>query len=206
MPTVAGRDDGFTMAAAPPALEGYSGLPEDVVAALRELGLAPEGGRLLFTERFVGFERLREWVQPLGDGAQAIDFVLAGELTFYSDPGALPGACTFSTRMNRSPNGILVTYVDVGLINQGDVFILDRPVANENPTFFQLGGLALEPNRPQHLLLVVVDGRATAFVNGTLAFDRVPVVPRGGEFGLALISNSPGQRCEARNVWAFTLR
>jgi hypothetical protein len=186
-------------------LDNYNGAPDDVVKVLKDAGLIPDGGRLLFTEEFVGMTRVGDWFMPLGAARRVTNGVLAGELTFYADRQGLPQQCQLSLRIQRDPQRNLArSFTDVGLTSRGDVFLHDTVDGEEFPSVNEREPLNLAMGEAHHFLVIAYGDKVTVYVNGERVFDRVEVPVRGGVMGLSMQSNTSGTRCEGRKLWGYT--
>ncbi len=186
-------------------LEHYDAEPADAVDELFELGIIPTRGRLLFEEDYAWFEGKGNWFTALARRSPHTDVVMAGELTFrVGAPGEFE-RCNLSFRISANKQGQATTYIDVAIVDGGDVVVLDYSKEGEDATTFEYATLGLDLAEPHHLLIVALDDALTVYVDGQRVFDQLEVVERAGTFGIALVSQDSKSRCEGRNIWVYQL-
>lgn len=160
-------------------------------AELASLGFVPAGGVRLFTEPLVFADGNSGYV-PLARRSNIQNSVFSAELSMsQNSPDA---GCQIITRLGTDTNAA------VGLTAAGEVFVLDFTSATGPATTNQLVALGLDMTQPHHVIAIFMDDEVTVFVNGELAFDRVPVSISAGSFGYGVFGTG---RCEARNVWVY---
>jgi hypothetical protein len=184
------------------SLTEFAGDSEDALAELESLGIIPSGTTFIFGEDFAFFSGQGNWFQPLASDSPRQNIVLAGELTFTVGDTNEFEICTLTSRINRNNQGDAVTYVDVGLVNDGTVAIIDRFSETEDLNFM-VADQIYDLDEPHHLLITMIDDQANVYVDGELAIASFTVAPRAGTYGIALTGEGPNARCEGRNIWAY---
>lgn len=186
-------------------VENYNGDPQDVIEELFTLDVIPTRGRLLFEEDYAWFEGEGNWFTPLARRSPKTDVIMAGELTFrVGAPGEFE-RCNLSLRIETNNQGQATTYIDVAIVDGGDVLALDYSKPGEDATTFEYATLGLDLDDPHHLLIVALEDTLTVYVDGERVFDQLEIVERAGTFGIALVSTAQESRCEGRNLWVYQL-
>lgn len=184
------------------SLETYDGTPQEVIAALQELQLVPQGGQLLFLEDYAYFEGRGSWFTPLARNSPRTNIVMAGELTFDSQADDYE-SCRLIARVNVE-NDVTSEDLEFGFDNYGNVLLYDYPGEGEFVIADEFFPARLNNDEPQHLLLLLFADRATVYLNGERVFYDVEVELRSGTFGIALFSENSLSRCEGRNIWVYS--
>src|SRR5262249_53286826 len=100
--------------------------------------------------------------------------------------------------------GTAVTYLDVGLINDGTAFIFDKFSESEDANY-SVGSETYDLSEPHNFVLVLIDDKANLFVDGKLVIQDFNVVKRPGTYGIALLGKGAKAKCEGRNIWAYQI-
>jgi hypothetical protein len=58
---------------------------------------------------------------------------------------------------------------------------------------------------PHVFTIVAINDTLTVFVDGELAFDHVAITKATGTWGVGLTGKGAGAKCEARDIWVYTL-
>ncbi|HEX2905536.1 MAG TPA: hypothetical protein VHO69_01650 [Phototrophicaceae bacterium] len=192
-----GNNASFTLA-------DYAGEPEDAVAELRDLGLVPKGGKLLFLEDRAFFSGQGNWFTPLARRSPSTNIVMGGQLAFsVGNPDEFE-LCSLSSRITTNNQGSAISYVDIGLANSGELLLVDLFSQNSDPNLY-VSENAYDINQPLHILITLIGDRANVFVDGELALADVAIEERSGSYGIALRGKGPGAKCEGENIWVYTL-
>lgn len=186
---------------APAILSNYDGDWQDVIVELREAGLIGSGGSLVFTEDQAFFEGQGNWFTPLARNQPFSDIVMAGELTFTAS-GAEFEQCIFTARIGMDNTNTAVTYVDVGLVSEGYVFILDQYPENRDANL-EVSDLSVDMDEPHHILFILQDEVATVYMDGILAISGFDVGDRAGTYGISLVDAGAGARCDGQDIWVY---
>lgn len=185
-------------------LDNYDGPSEDVIDELRDLDLIPRGAVFLFGEDRAFFTGQGNWFQPLASRQPRTNVVFAGELTFtVGDPDEFE-QCTFSAGIKTDSNGTAVKYIDFGLSNAGEAFVLDRFSEDEDSKYI-IANERYDLDESHHVILILLDGKATLFVDGQMVIQDFEVDERSGSYGISLIGKGADARCDGRDIWAYEL-
>ena len=179
--------------------DGY----EDAVAELEELGIIPEGGRLIFEEDYAFFTGAGAWFTSLAAGNPQSDIVMAGEITYTPSDSEELETCSFSSRIGQNSRGAAITFVDVGLTNQGILLALDLPEQGEVANLDVVDVSNLRAGETVHLLYILVDDRLNVYLDGELVITDFEVVDRRGSYGVALLGRGSDARCEGQDMWVY---
>jgi hypothetical protein len=193
----AAQDDETTI-----TVEGYDGLPVDVITELERMELIEQGGTPITAEDEVTVRGRGEASVPIGYPATANDLVMAAELTFTTEDADESAICGLIARVDRVESG-LGSYVNVGISGTGDLVILDVRGAGEEPTTMETVPLELDLSESHHLLVLLLHERATVFVDGELAAEDIPIFQQDGTVGVLFVNQESDARCVARNHWAY---
>jgi hypothetical protein len=195
-------DTAVSTSASVDAIANYDGDWEAVVAELEAQEVIASGGSLVFQENTTFFEGQGNFFTPLATNQPFADLVMAGELSFTeSDPGQIE-TCSLLARIGEDANGDAETFIDVGFVTGGDVFVQDRFSPTDDATFESVS-LGLNLDQSHHLLFVLIDDTLDLYVDGELVLDDFLVGNRSGTYGIALRGAARGARCEGRNVWVY---
>jgi hypothetical protein len=192
----------FSGAPAALTLKDYDSGYQDAVAELRDLNLIPPGGSLLFEEDYAWFEGQGAYYQPLARNSPRTNFVMSGELSYHASDGEGLETCSLGMRVVWSGNSTS-QYVDVGYASGYGVFfwsIIDNDSEND-----AVAETEYDIAAPHVFTIIAVDDALTVFVDGDLVFDQVPVTKATGTWGVGLTGKGPGAKCEARDIWVYTL-
>jgi hypothetical protein len=183
-------------------LTDYDATPEEAIAELQSRGLIPTGGSLVFVEDYAFFNGVGSWFFPLASRFPYPDIVMGGELTYTVDENSGFEMCTLSARIDTDSSGNAIRYLNVGLVNDGNLMIIDQYEEGSDPTFF-LGTDTVALGVPHHLLILLIDDRANVYVDGEPMITDFQVVERSGTYGLGLLDAGADARCEGRNIWVY---
>lgn len=178
--------------------------PDSAIRQLRDLNFIPRNSNLLFTEDYAYFTGQGNWFQPLASRMPRTNVVFAGELSFRVGNLDAWEQCTFSVGIQTDNNGTAVRYVDFGLSNAGEAFVLDRFSENQDSNYIVANG-TYDLEYTHHVILVLVDGRASLFMDGQLVIQDFEVGRRSGSYGISLVGEGKDARCEGRDIWAYEL-
>jgi hypothetical protein len=186
-------------------LSEHGGRYQEAVAELSDLGLIPKAGRLLFQEDYAFFTGAGNWFTPLARNSPRRNVVVAGELTFTvnSVKSEEVETCALSSRIISNNRGSAVEFLDVSLVNTGEVVVID--VGGGKVQNIYVADVGLRYDRPYHLLYIVQDETITVFIDGELVLEESPVTDRAGSFGISLVGKAAQSRCEGRNIWVYSL-
>jgi len=188
----------------PDTLTSYNGKPKEAIAELEQLGVIPSGSSQIFNENHAYFAGQGSWFTPLARSSPHKNIVMGGELTFTVGSTTQFESCTLSSRINTNSQGSAITYIDVGIGNDGYAYILDR-FSEAKDGNFTIGSTPLNLKNPHHLLFMLIDDTATVYVDGSLEISDFKVAERSGTYGITLIGQGPKARCDGRNIWAFAV-
>ncbi len=184
-------------------LEDYT-KGDSVIRQLRDLGFIPRNSNLLFTEDYAYFTGQGNWFQPLASRMPRNNVVFGGELSFWVGNLGEWEQCTFSAGIQTDNNGTAVRYIDFGLSNAGEAFVLDRFSENQDSNYTIANG-TYDLDYTHYVILVLLDGRASLFVDGQLVIQDFEVGQRSGSYGISLVGKGKDARCEGHNIWAYEL-
>lgn len=201
---VSGGATSVAPAGQPEVLKDFGGDSEAAVAELEQLGVIPSGSTLIFGEDYAYFTGRGSWFTPLASRSPRKNIVAGGELTFTIGNKNAFELCTLTTRINTDDQGTATTYIDVGLGNDGFVYIFDR-FSESQDSSLEIGPNLLNLNQPHHLLFLLIDDKATIYVDGKLEISDFTIVERSGSYGIGLLGEGPQARCEGRNIWAYAV-
>jgi hypothetical protein len=175
----------------------YQEEPEAIIAELRERGLVPEGGSLLFEEPYAYFTGVTNGFVPLAPQRHIRNLVMAGELTFTSTAIDKPEVCWLGARMVRHERG--TASLRVGFVNDGRVTVNDL---DEQPVSV-FANRRMDFTQPHHVLILAFGESVSVFVDGELVIDALPVTDRSGFFGIGLVGQELSSRCDGQNIWVY---
>jgi len=186
------------------SLTAFGGRSEDTIAELEDLGLIPSGSSLIFGEDYAFFTGQGNWFTPIARDQPRTNIVMGGELTFRIGNADELETCTLSSRIDTNSQGTAVTYLDVGLVNDGSVLLFDQ-FSESSDANIMVGTSPVDLGESHHFVLVLVDDTANLFVNGELVIENFTVVKRAGTYGIALIGRGADAKCEGRDIWAYQI-
>jgi hypothetical protein len=186
-------------------LDNYDGSYQEVIAELRERGVVPEGGSLIFQEDHAYLSGMGSYFTYLASNRPHTDVVLA--VTLYFEPGDGEGnyvECGVSVRVNSDADGAY-EYLDAAIDNQGVVFAGDyRQGADGYADLFEVKFLTVVPSEPHHLIMIALDDRLTLYLDGQRVIDNEPVQSRSGAYGIWMATDIAQSLCEGTDIWAYT--
>ncbi len=188
----------------PESLTSYDGKPKEAIAELEQLGAIPSGSSQIFNENHAYFAGQGSWFTPLARRAPHKNIVMAGELTFTVGNPDKFESCTLTGRIGTDDQGAAVTYVDVGIGNDGYAYIYDRFSEAQDATY-EVGTTELDLTMAHHLLFTLIDDQANVYIDGSLEISDFAIKERSGTYGIALSGEGPKARCDGRNIWAFSV-
>lgn len=109
-----------------------------------------------------------------------------------------------TSRIITNSQGTAINYLDVGLVNDGSVFIFDQ-FSNAGEPAIGIGETTVDLDEPHNFVLLVIDDTANLFVDGELVIQDFEVVKRAGTYGIALLGKGADAKCEGRNIWAYQI-
>ena len=179
--------------------DGY----EAAIEELESLGIIPEGGRLIFQEDFAFFTGAGAWFTSLGEGNPQRNIVMAGELVYTPSSADEIETCTLSSRIGKNSRGAAITFVDVGLTNQGLLLAADLPEQGEISNLSVATIFDFEAGEGVHILYILVDDLLQVYMDGELVIEDFAVVDRTGTYGLSLLGRGSAARCEGNDIWVY---
>lgn len=179
------------------ALTDFAGGSNAAIAEMQSLGLVPAGGSRLFLEPYV-FARAGSGFVPLAQRASVADVVMAGEFDVTLGDSDI---CGFMLRLNTQGNRA-TSRIYTGVLGDGSVFLVDfaNPNAPGEATNSYSLPVGVDLTQTFHVLVSVVDDRASVYIDGQLILPQVPVSIRSGSFGLGMVGGNDAS-CEVRDVW-----
>lgn len=186
------------------SLTNFGGESEDTIADLEDLGLIPAGSSLIFGEDYAYFTGQGNWFTPIASNQPRTNIVLGGDLTFRIGNADELETCTLTSRIDTNSQGTATTYLDVGLINDGSVFIFDQ-FSESSDASIMVGTSTVDLGEPHNFVLLLIDDKANLFVDGELLIQDFEVVKRAGTYGIALLGKGADAKCEGRNIWAYQI-
>jgi hypothetical protein len=183
-------------------LKDYDSGYRDAVTELRDLDLIPSGGTLLFEEDYAWFEGQGSYYEPLARNSPYTNFVMSGELSYHPSGGEGLETCTLGMRVVYS-GGSTNNFIDVGYASGYGVFFLST-VDGESETG-DVSELEVDITAPHVFTIIAIDDTLTVFVDGESAFEQETIAERAGSWGVGLDGAGSGAKCEARDIWVYTL-
>jgi hypothetical protein len=181
----------------PITLIHYQQEPEAVIGELRQRGLVPDGGRLLFEEPNAFLTGAANAFIPLAPQRSIRQFVMAGSITFIPSTADALEFCWLGARVVAHEGGVFL--LQVGFTNDDRVAVSD---IDEQPVS-AFASHRIDHTLPHHLLILAIDEAVSVFVNGELLIDSLPVADRSGSFGIGLVGQGRATRCEGHNLWVY---
>lgn len=185
----------------PNMLENHAETWQEAIKELQDEGVIGSGGSLVFNENYAFFSGQGAWFTPLARNSPHTNIIMAGELTFQASDSSELERCVLSSRItirNRSAE----EFLDVGVTNSGNVTVFDV-YDDDEPAYLDFRQLEADLDEPIHILYLAIDDRATVYINGELFIEETQIEERSGVFGISLIGQGPGARCEGRNIWVY---
>jgi hypothetical protein len=186
------------------SLTNFGGDSEDTIADLEDLGLIPSGSSLIFGEDYAYFTGQGNFFTPIARNQPSTNIVMGGDLTFQIGDGDELETCTLTSRIETNSQGTAIKYLDVGLVNDGSVFIFDQFSDSADPAI-GVGETTVDLDEAHNFVLLVIDDKANLFVDGELVIQDFEVVKRSGTYGIALLGKGADAKCEGRNIWAYQI-
>ena len=199
--TTDATDSGDSIAEFPNSLTGDLNDPVAITQELQLANVIPEIGELAFSD---------ELISSFGEGvsfylyepeALDSDILVAGQFMLVTEESDTLEQCSLLTRATLEDQGgepAIVNYLQFGVSNQNTVFVLDN-----YPEDASVATLERDTNSESlHLLLAVVNQRATLYVNGEQVITDFQVAPQEGAYAFVLQSADRDTRCEVENLWA----
>ncbi len=191
--TTGGKPTPTTAASAGNTLTSFAGTHQEASAELAQLGLVPQGGKLLFRENYV-FAKGGSGHTPLARNSRLTDVAMAGEIT-----ATISGEDICALMLRTTNNAQQALFV--GIDASGGVFIFDSTIAGEGTNVYEALGLDL--TQPHHFLVTAIGESVSLWVDGQQVFTELPAELREGYFGLAILGSNASS-CESRNTWVYT--
>ena len=188
----------------PATLEDYAAEWPDAVKELETLGVIPSGGSLVFLENRAFFSGRGEWFTGLARRASNTDIVMAGELTFnVGDPDELE-TCSLLSRIVTDNEGQAIRFLDIGILNDGAIYYLDRFGAGEDDFFSDEFAIDdFDFASPHHFMIIALDDTLTVYLDGERIINQAEINERAGSYGVALRGRGANSLCEGRNIWVY---
>lgn len=185
----------------PNQLDDYADTWQEAIEELENEGVIGSGGSLVFNENYAFFSGQGAWFTPLARNSPHTNIIMAGELTFEAGSETALERCVLSSRITIE--GTTATeFLDVGVTNNGNISVFDI-FDDEAPPNLDFRQLEADLDEPIHILYLAIDDRVTVYINGELFIEETEVEERSGVFGISLIGEGPGARCEGRNIWVY---
>ncbi|MEZ4667190.1 MAG: SH3 domain-containing protein [Anaerolineae bacterium] len=186
------------------AIKNYAGDANEILGELEQSGIIPSGSQLIFNENYAYFTGQGSWFTPLASRSPRKNIVAGAELTFTVGDTSKFELCTLTSRIKTDSQGDAVTYIHVGIGNDGLVYVFDR-FSESQDTAIQGGKSILDLDSPHNLLFLLIDDKATVYVDGKLEISDFAIAERSGSYGIALLGQGPKAKCEGRNIWAYSV-
>ncbi len=188
----------------PATLKDYDGDWQDAISELEDLGAIPTGGSLVFLENRAFFSGRGDWFTGLARRASNTDIVMAGELTFNVGDANEFETCSLLSRIVTDNEGQAIRFLDVGIVNEGSIFYLDRYGAgSDDYEGSQIDVDDFDFTSPHHFLIIALDDTLTVYLDGERLINQAPIAERAGSYGVALRGRGPNALCEGRNMWVY---
>lgn len=197
------------------SLERYDARPADVMLALESAGVFPSGSAFLFNAPGNTLIGGSQFITYAPQNATP-NFVFGGTLTFTpgTDPDDGLETCALVARASIESGeettedatvefAQINTFVDVGVTNAGDVYIVDRHDTGEDDLTVEV----VEYEVPERavMLAIVLDDMLTVYISGQRVIDSLEIQAAPGSFAFALETNNPNTSCTSSGLWAYTL-
>ena len=156
----ASGDSSLTPTTASVELTDFGGKSEDTISELESLDLIPSGSSLIFGEDYAYFTGQGNWFTPLASDQPRTNIVLGGDLTFQIGNADKLETCTLISRIDTDSQGTAVTYLNVGLVNDGTVFIFDQFSESGDPNI-GVGTETVDLSEPINFVLLLVHDNVT---------------------------------------------
>lgn len=208
LPTVVPAS-GAPAASQPIEITHLNGTWQERVQEFEELGLIGSGGSLIFQEDYAYFAGQGAFFTPLAVQQPHSNIVLSGQLMYE------PSGVTEERYVELCSLGLRITYegstatkyVDVGLVDSGNVFYdqFNRDGGASDRFIYGYGEDFFDLSVPHDFVIIAIQDEMTVFVDGKLAFDRIKVNEVEGSYAVGLEGLGPGALCEATNIWAYQI-
>lgn len=195
-------------------LSRFDATPETVVRELETLGMFPSGGALAFdgvNSTLVGSSQFI----TLDIDNEHTNFVFGGEIALISDTDtdeletcALVAHAVIESGSTETETTIteytqINTFVDVGITNAGEVYIVDRYGTEQSDLSVEV--FDSEVTDSIYLLAIMLDESLTVYLDGEIIITDYETVAPAGGFAFALETVNPRATCTGTNLWAYTL-
>ncbi len=175
---------------------------QDAVEELEEKGVIASGGSLVFNENRAFFSGQGNFFTPLARNSPFADIIMAGELSFsVGDLNELE-QCVLTSRIETDNRGNATKFLDVGLLNDGSVFVLDLLGGGQDPVF-TVSPESLDLDISHHILYLAQDDTVTVYLNGELIIENFEIENRSGTYGISLLGRGPSAQCVGNNIWVY---
>jgi hypothetical protein len=193
------EDEDDRRSSLPDELRDFDGTWQDAIAELEDEEVIASGGSLIFNENRAFFDGIGSWFTPLASRSQRRDIVMGATLEFTSDSRDFE-SCSIMARIENSNTNVVDTYLEVGITNDGEAFWVDSEGNDSNS---DVADLDLDLDEQHHILFIAQLDSLNVYVDGELVFEDARISERAGYFGIALLGQGAGSRCEGTNVWAY---
>lgn len=185
----------------PNQLEDFDGAWQDAIRELQDAGVIASGGSIVFNEDYAFFSGQGDFFTPLARNSPYTDIIMAGELTFTASGSSDLEQCVLTSRITIRGSSA-TQYLDVGVTNSGNLVVFDA-YGSGNPPNVAFRSLGADLDETIHILYLAIDDTVTVYVNGELFIEDEEVDERSGSYGIALLGQAAGARCEGRNIWVY---
>lgn len=183
-------------------LKVVGGDSKDAIAELEALGLIPSGSTFIFGEDYAFFRGIGVWFTPLASDTPRQNIVMGGELTFTTGDTDDQEFCALTARIVRSAGGDATSFINVGLLNDGYIALADS-ASPASQIVVETSSAPVDLSEPHDFLILLIDDKATVFVDGVRVIDEFTVHVGSGTYGISLLGAGSGVKCEGRNIWAY---
>ncbi len=191
-------------AGAPETLDNMGGGWQAVVGELEDTGLIGSGGSLVFQEDYAFFSGTGYWFTPLARNRPFADIVMAGQLEFTPSTGSEFDACMLIARTRTGANNDAVAHLDIGLTNDGLVFLSDYDEdRDDEDRAFELSRQTVPLDAPHDILFIAQGDQLTVYVDGELMMEAITVFERTGTYGISLLAQGAGASCQGHDIWVY---
>ncbi len=186
----------------PNELDNHDGPWQDAIEELQDEGVIGIGGSLVFNENYAFFSGQGNFFTPLARNSSYTNIIMAGELTFEAGSTTALEQCVLTSRIVTDNRGSATEFLDVGLTNNGNLVIIDIFDGDDSP-IVDFRQLSADLDETIHIMYLAIDDQITVYVDGELFIEDSEITERSGSFGIALIGEGPGARCEGNNIWVY---